>query len=106
MPYDPRLDRLRTQLAELSRAPFQDLLADLLAAAPSPEDIRRLAGKSPDRWAQAVTMVARLGGYAQQTEVALDARIADMSDSELLQALQALEAPPEGSPLGDGPIAP
>ena len=74
-------------VSKLSREPFQEVLTHLLEAAPNREDVHAFAKRYPDRWAQAVAILARLGGYHDKLQidatVILD--VARMSDAELLQ---------------------
>lgn len=83
-------EALTTELNRLSRGPFRDLLADFLSCAPSADDIKRAAMKSPDRWAQALAIVAKLSGYHERLEVEGTARISTMSDAEIEAKLQEL----------------
>ncbi len=62
-------DRIAAELEVLSRAPFQEFLADLLVARPSPEAIKEFAARHPYRWAQATVMLARLAGYHDKLKV-------------------------------------
>lgn len=71
------------ELQRLSRGPFRDILAEFLSCAPSANDIRHAAMKSPDRWAQAVAIIAKLSGYHERLEVEGVARVTQMSDAEL-----------------------
>ena len=108
----PRLDgdEVALAIARLSRAPFKQVLRHLLAAAPDVEDVNAFARKYPDRWAQAMAIAARLGGYHDKLQVdanlALD--VTRMSDMELMERhaevearLAALEADDDGADAGD-----
>jgi hypothetical protein len=64
-----------------------------MACAPDPESILAFANKAPDRWAQAVTMLAKLYGFTEKLDInhnhmLLDAR--SMSNGQLLEALAKL----------------
>lgn len=89
-------DRIAAELEVLSRAPFQELLVDLLEARPSPEAIKEFAARHPDRWAQATVMLARLAGYNDKVKVdgSLAVQVSLMSDVELLDQLAELETLP------------
>ncbi len=103
----PRLDgdMIAAHVANLSRAPFRDLLMRLLEAEPDPEKVKAYAEKYPDKWGQLVTMVARLGGYNErlQVETSHFAVFAEMSDSQLnarlLDGLQQLGVDPQAFKL-------
>jgi hypothetical protein len=87
----PKLDheQLAAELENLSRGPFRRVLAKLLENAPSDESIAAQATKNPDRWAQTVALIARLGGYNEKLEVegSLNLKVQQLSDSELLVLL-------------------
>lgn len=81
---------LRAQIAQLSRDPFADVLAKLLGVKLSPEALQAFADKSPDRWAQAVSIIARPAGYNDKLEikhsgglVAFAMNLDAMSDAQL-----------------------
>ena len=84
---DPR--KILKLVKENSRDPFIHVLADLLECQPTLDAIQAFANRYPDRWAQAVTMMARLAGYNETLEVKNDLTInvRDKSDSELLREL-------------------
>ncbi len=87
----PRLDgdMIAAHVANLSRAPFRDLLMRLLEAEPDTESIREYATKHPDRWCQAISMIGKLSGYHERLEVANShiVALAQLSDSELMGRL-------------------
>ena len=68
---DEMLQRIQTQLADLSREPFENELARFLRFAPSDEALQAHANKSPDRWCQAVTMLGKLSGVTDKEYVPL-----------------------------------
>ena len=77
-----------------SREPFTKELARWFNAAPSSAAIRRMAEKRPDRWVQAIAVLARLAGYNDRTEsvsLSLFANIKNMSDAELEEELASLQ---------------
>ena len=86
-------DGIALAVSKLSREPFQEVLTHLLEAAPNRDDVHAFAKRYPDRWAQAVTILARLGGYHDKVQidatVSLD--VARMSDAQLLQRLGETE---------------
>ena len=91
MPASPKLDGslIAAELENLSRGPFRRILAKLLECAPSDTAITSQAEKNPDRWAQTVALIARLGGYNEKLEVegSLNLKVQQLSDSELLALL-------------------
>lgn len=60
-------EAIRQQLTLLHREPFRDVLASLLRCAPTDEALEAFAAKSPDRWAQALAIAARLSGYSEHS---------------------------------------
>lgn len=90
--YDPR--ETRELVENLSRRPFRTVLARLLDNAPSDEAIGEQAERNPDRWAQTVALIARLGGYNEKLEVegSIALKINDLSDAELQAQLDAYRA--------------
>lgn len=88
-----RNQELRDQTARLSREPFRDQLADFLANNPTPEAIQQFANRNPDRWAQAVAILARSAGYADtnieiKAEKNIYLQLQGKSDAELLVYLE------------------
>lgn len=83
---------VRAMLDDMSRAPFRDALADLLAARPDHESLADFARKHPDRWAQSVAIFARGAGYSDRIRVdaSVSARLPDMSDSEVMERIAEL----------------
>jgi hypothetical protein len=83
----PKLDQneVREQIENLSRRPFRTVLARLLDNAPSDEAIAGQAERNPDRWAQTVALIARLGGFNEKLEVegSITHKINELSDAEL-----------------------
>ena len=77
-----------------SRFPFQNELVKLLESAPTIESLQKLADKSPDRYYQAITMIARLAGYTEKVEIQADVRhllaLKDMSDYDIDNKIKEL----------------
>jgi hypothetical protein len=88
---EPPADSERAQvLGELAagiRMPFLQELARWLDAGPTDQDLRTLAAKSGDRWAQGVTQLAKLAGFAERVELQAVKPVVSLSDSELLAEL-------------------
>ena len=82
-------DLLLLEVERFSRGPFRDILVDILSAKPDKKSLQAFANKYPDRWAQALTIVARLSGYAEKKEETknINVMIHSMSDAELLAEL-------------------
>lgn len=112
MKQGPKADEILAQLRQLAREPFQDVLARMLNCAPSDEAIKAQAEKFPDRWAQAVTIMGRLGGYTEKTETTHNYTFAiqQMSDAEIYQRLadygidpMTLDEGPQALPTSENP---
>ncbi len=92
----PRIpaDTIAQSIANLSRSPFRDKVAQILACGPSDGAIVALAEKNPDRWGQLLAMLARLGGYTDKLEVegSITHRIDGLSDAQLEAEIEAFEA--------------
>lgn len=96
MAHEPQLDAdlVRKELENLCRSPFMRELAKVLMSAPSPEAIKAQADKYPDRWGQLLTMLSRLSGFTEKLEIDSNTnlRVTELSDSELMQRLEELNA--------------
>lgn len=79
-------------LASMSRSPFRKVLAELIEAKPTPEAVRRFADKYPDRWAQAVSMMAGLSGFDRGVIELNVFNIKGLSDIELMRRLDHIDA--------------
>jgi len=79
-------------LTRYERRPFMQLLANLLDCKPTPEAIRAFAEKSPDRWAQAVSIMAGLAGFDRGVGPTINVyNVGAMSDVELVRRLAELD---------------
>jgi len=65
---DEVLGKIQEQLSGFSREPFWKELARFLCFSPSDEAVQAHANKSPDRWSQAVTILARLSGITDKVD--------------------------------------
>lgn len=79
------------ELTRHSRLPFRQILAELIGAKPSAADLQAFAAKYPDKWAQALTMMANLSGYEKGLIELNVYNIGNMSDVQLLAELAAGE---------------
>ena len=84
---------IAVELQNLSRGPFIVALGDFLGCQPTLESIQIAADKSPDRWVQAITMLAKLAGYHDKLELSgsIGVEIAMLSDADLLTRLEVVE---------------
>ena len=88
----PRLDgdQISAALKAGSREPFRELL-EILKASPTSEEVAEVARRAPDRYVQAVTMLAKLGGYHEKMQVDhshIIMELGQLSDAELSDRLQ------------------
>ncbi len=86
-------DEIAGAISRLSREPFQEVLTLLLEAKPDREAVHQFAKRYPDRWAQAVAILARLGGFHDKLEVEtnITVNLSRLSDMELIQKLSETE---------------
>ena len=81
-------DELKTHLDHYSREPFKKMLLPALANQPDPKKIKVFANKTPDRYAQYLTQIAKLAGYSsEKIEVDHYVNLSLVSDSELRSML-------------------
>src|SRR2546427_7006229 len=66
---DEAIKSLEKELVKTERAPFRRALQRVLGFRPTAEALQKFADKSPDKWAQAVTMLAGLAGGEEGGEV-------------------------------------
>lgn len=85
-------DAMREHMRRLSRQPFQEVLARMLRAEPSPQAMREFARMNPDKWSRMVRDSAALAGYKDSIEIDanLAMNISTMSDAEIAQQLAKL----------------
>ena len=80
-------------MRDLSREPFQEVMALCLAAAPTPENLVAFAQDYPDRWANMCAIFAKLSGFSDKVDHSHAHlhlhQIHQMSDAELYAALEA-----------------
>ena len=99
-------EELKTYLDHYSREPFKKMLVPALANQPDPGKIKVFANKSPDRYAQYLTQIAKLGGYNEKLELDLTFKpLNQLADSELrtmirdltrqLREFEAIDVTPE-----------
>jgi len=87
---------LLLELQSLNRGAFRHDLIKALMGSPDVADIKAYAARNPDRWAAMVATMARLAGYSERPEDGASlthpfASIGKLSDSELLQRLEAID---------------
>jgi hypothetical protein len=79
-------------LTRYERRPFMAMLAEMLDCKPTPAAIRAFAEKSPDRWAQAVSIIAGLAGFDRGVGPSINIyNVGAMSDVELAKRLAELD---------------
>lgn len=92
----PQMDptTIHQQIANLSRSPFRDKVAQILECGPTDGAIVALAEKNPDRWGQLLAMLARLAGYTDKLEVegSITHRIDGLSDAQLEAEIAAFKS--------------
>ena len=83
------VDRLRTGDREV----FVKVMADLLACAPSKEEIETWAKKYPDRYFYAMKLVAGMMGLSEKVEYSgtIFHAVVNMSDAELMKSLDEMK---------------
>ncbi len=91
-----------------SREPFREILEIFLDAAPTAEEVAVAARRAPDRYVQAVTMLAKLGGYHEKMAVDHShtlnvVELMQLSDAELSNRLQTALAK-LGIPVNAGDV--
>lgn len=84
----PNAQAINAEIKRLMRSPFQRVLMDYLGYAPTPDAIRRLADKAPDRWIQGAVMLAQLAGYTKEVHVTGEvSHVHTMSDADIQRRL-------------------
>lgn len=107
-------EQVSAALKTYDRRPFLDLLTTWLENAPDPEAILDFADAHPDRWANALASIAKIGGFTEKKEIDIDVNlnIRSLSDSQLEDRLAQLKSKlidmeaedvteTEGNPAGD-----
>lgn len=86
------IQQVHDQLLQMSRGPFQEILALMLGSHPSEQDLIAFASRNPDKWATAVNLLSKLSGYHEQLEVNhnIYAQVLHMSDMDLEHQLRAV----------------
>jgi len=88
----PESDRILADLQELRRSPFKEVLSECLSNPPSSDAWAKQAEKSPDRWSQAVSILAKASGYASKSEVegdiSLNRKLDNLSDMEMHELIR------------------
>ena len=83
-------DEIASALRAGSREPFREILETFLRAAPDADAIAEFAQRSPDRYAQALSMLGKLSGFTEKFQLnhSMEKSIAQMGDAELKVELQ------------------
>ena len=114
-----RKANVEASIAVLDRLPFEKVLVKFILASPTQKAIKEFAQKYPDRWSQAITMIAKLRGYSERVEhdvtINIRTRLQAMGDAQLrayaaelkLKIIdphkQFLQAPIEGEAQKESP---
>lgn len=87
-------EQIRAKLRQYDRAPFIDLLADWMGAAPSAAEIRKWAAEKPHLFANALSTLGRLAGFAENKNINISGSIdlSSMSDSQIEDRMKELLA--------------
>ncbi len=87
------VEDLLPHMHNLSREPFQEVMALCLSAAPTPENLVAFAQDYPDRWANMCAIFAKLSGFSDKVDHSHAHlhlhQIQQMSDAQLYAALEA-----------------
>ncbi len=89
-----------------SREPFRELLEIFLKAAPTTEEVAEFSRRYPDRYAQGITMLAKLSGFHEKMQVDhshIIMELGQLSDAELSDRLQTALAK-LGIPVNPGDV--
>ena len=87
------LKGLKAEIQELSKAPFRQILAEMLGCKPDLKSLQDFANRQPDRWAQSVAIMAKNAGYESKHTVEhnFSLVIGKMSDAQLFAELRKTE---------------
>ena len=85
-------DHIAAAIANLSREPFREVLSHFIEAEPDVASVAAFAKKYPDRWAQGLAILGRLGGYHEklQVDTSIAVTLTQLSDSQLMERLADL----------------
>jgi hypothetical protein len=101
-PFHPRgvvtREELRARLQTYSREPFLEVLSTVMQCSPTETELKKWAAKAPDRWAHAIEIFAKLGGFTEKREVthSFVMQMMNMGDAEIQQTLAELENEEKG----------
>jgi hypothetical protein len=86
-------EQVNSALRAYDRRPFLDLLTTWIEMGPDPEAIQDFADAHPDRWANALATIGKLGGFTEKKEIEVDfnLNIRSMSDSQLEDKLAEIK---------------
>lgn len=91
----PEFDQnhLRAEFTALSRAPFVEILADVMGCAPTQKAMEIFANESPDKWSKMVETFARLSGYSDKVEINknIHMTIQALGDTDLVEEIARIE---------------
>lgn len=81
-------------LAEQNRAIFYPSISEAINSAPTKSEWKRFSGRFPDRWANAVSALARLAGYSDKTETTHNINITLAARLQTARGRDAIDATP------------
>lgn len=83
--------QLMTQLRRADVEPILARLADMLSCPPDVEALQEWSNRYPEKWAAAVTTLARLGGFHEKRElnIGVTMDLSRLSDSQLAERIKS-----------------
>jgi hypothetical protein len=79
------MSTLVDKLEALDREPFRNALASILGVKPTKQSLQKFANRSPDRWAQAISVLGVLSGFERGAVVSLNFYdVKRMTDAQLM----------------------
>lgn len=88
----PNFDEVKAHLETFSREPFQEVLAEVIAAKPDARTLEGWAAEYPDKWGHLMKVMAGLTGYRDTSSVEHNVlvEVRSLGDAELLDRLDKL----------------
>lgn len=81
-------------LAEQNRAIFYPSISEAINSAPTKSEWKRFSGRFPDRWAGALSTLAKLAGYSDKTETTHNINITLAARLQSARGRDAIDASP------------
>jgi hypothetical protein len=91
---DEEIANLTKELKKQAREPFRRALERLLGFRPTEEALRSFSNKYPDKWAQAISILAGLSGYEKGFNITVRHQkpVEQMTDQELIEEQAKIDA--------------